>query len=117
MKYNISKTTPPAMPRLGRGTEFIALLHSQVSRDMQQSITPMLFPVLGAHVSGAEFRYPDLSWKELCGMMGNLVAESGCNKGQFTNIAEAICKDFRQHDDEELAKLVEWQQQVKTKIS
>ena len=48
-------------------------------------------------------------------MMGNLVAESGCNKGQFTNIAEAICKDFRQHDDEELEKLVEWQRQMKTK--
>ena len=55
MKYNISKTTPTAMPNLGRGTEFIALLLSQVSKDMQQSITPMLFPSLGAHISGAEF--------------------------------------------------------------
>ena len=55
MKYNISKTTPPPMPNLGRGTECVALLLSQVSKDMQQSIVPMLFPILGAHVSGAEF--------------------------------------------------------------
>ena len=68
MKYNISKTTPPAMPNLVRGTEYIALLLSQVSKDMQQSITPMLFPSLGAHISGAEFMYPDLSWKEPCGI-------------------------------------------------
>jgi hypothetical protein len=25
----------------------------------------MLFPVLGAHISGAEFQYPDRSWKEI----------------------------------------------------
>ena len=30
-------------------------------------------------------------------------------------LVEAICRDFRQHDDVELKKLVEWQKQVKTK--
>jgi hypothetical protein len=34
----------------------------------------MLFPSLGAHISGAEFQNPDRSWKETCGMMANLVA-------------------------------------------
>ena len=71
MKYNISKTTAPTMPNLGRGLESVALLLSQVSKDMHQPIVPMLFPILGAHVSGAEFMYPDLSWKETCGMMAN----------------------------------------------
>ena len=66
-------------------------------------------------MSGAEFQYPDLSWKEPCGMMANLVAESGGNKGQLSLLVEAICRDFRQHDDVELKKLVEWQKQVKTK--
>jgi hypothetical protein len=42
----------------------------------------MFFPLLGAHISGSEFLYHDLDWKELCGMMANLVAESGGNKGQ-----------------------------------
>ncbi len=115
MKYDISKITAPQMPTLGRGLECIKTLLSQVSKDMRQPIVPMLFPVLGAHVSGAEFQYPDLSWKELCGQMANLVAESGGNKGQFSNLVEAICRDFRQHDDEELKKLVEWQKQMKTK--
>lgn len=103
------------MPKLGKGTEIVALLLSQVSKDMHEPLVPMIFPVLGAHVSGAEFMYPDLSWKELCGMMANLVADSGCNKGQFTNISEAMCRDFRSHDEDELAKLVEWQKLIKSK--
>ena len=103
------------MPNLGRGTECIQILLSQVSKDMHEPLVPMLFPVLGAHVSGAEFQYPDLTWKELCGQMANLVAESGGNKGQLSYLVEAICRDFRQHDEEELKRLVEWQKQMKTR--
>ena len=83
MKYNISKNTPPAMPNLGKSTEFIAILHSQVSKNMQQSIMAMFFSIPGAHISGAEFMYPDLSWKESCGSLVNLVAERGAGKGQL----------------------------------
>ena len=79
MTYDITKPSAPKMPNLGRGTECIQILLSQVSKDMQEPLVPMLFPVLGAHVSGAEFQYPDLSWKEPCGMMANLVAETGGN--------------------------------------
>ena len=113
MKYDISKLTAPKMPNLGKGIDCIKILLSQVSKDMHEPLVPMLFPVLGAHVSGSEFQYPDLTWKELCGQMANLVAESGGNKGQFSLLVEAICRDFRQHDDEELKKLMEWQKQVK----
>ncbi len=74
----------------------------------------MLFPIFGAHMGGVEFQYPDQSWKEPCGLMANLVAESGCNKGQLSNFAEAICRDFRSHDEMEQKKLVERQHQVKT---
>ena len=115
MKYNISNSTAPKMPRLGKGTECVKLLLSQVSKDMHEPLVPMLFPILGAHISEAKFQYPDLSWKEMCGMMGNLVADSGCNKGQLGNLVEAICRGFRQHDETELQKLVEWQKQMKTK--
>ena len=59
----------------------------------------VVFLVFSAHISGAEFQYPDYSWKELCGMMANLVADSGCNKGQLYSIVEAFCRDFRQHDE------------------
>ncbi|MBQ6063417.1 MAG: hypothetical protein IJK42_06075 [Prevotella sp.] len=115
MKYDISKNSAPKMPKLGKGTECVKILLSQVSKDMYEPLVPMFFPILGAHVSGAEFQYPDLTWKELCGQMANLVAESGGNKGQLSLLVEAICRDFRQHDEAELKKLVEWQKQVKTK--
>ena len=115
MKYDISKPSAPKMPNLGKGTECIKILLSQASKDMHEPLVPMLFPILGAHISGTEFQYPDLTWKETCGMMANLVAESGGNKGQLSYLVEAICRDFRQHDETELKKLVEWQKQIKTK--
>ena len=117
MKYDITKSSAPAMPSLGKGTECIQILLSQASKDIREPLVPMLFPVLGAHMSGSEFQYPDLTWKETCGQMANLVAESGGNKGQLSLLVEAICRDFRTHDEEELKKLVEWQKQVKTRSS
>ena len=94
MKYDITKPKAPAMPPLGKGTECIKNLLSQASKDMHEPLVPMLPPPLGAHLSGSEFQYPDLSRKELCGQMANLVADSGGNKGQFSNLVEAICRDF-----------------------
>jgi hypothetical protein len=102
------------MPALGRGTECIKILLSQVSVNMQEPMVPMFFPVLGAHISGTEFQYPDNSWKEMTGMMVNLVAHSGDNKGQFKDLTEAICRDFREHDKAEEDKLLEWQKRKQT---
>ena len=99
MKYEISKATAPAMPNLGKGPECVKLLLSQASKDMYEPLVPMFFPVLDAHISGAEFQYPVLTWKEMCGQMAHLVADSGNNKGQLGNLVEAICRDFRQHDE------------------
>ncbi len=115
MRYDISKPTAPVMPALGKGTECIKLLLTQASKDMYEPLVPMFFPILGAHISGAEFQYPDLSWKEPTGMMANLVAHSGDNKGQLTTLAKAICRDFRQHDEAEEKKLLEWQKLKNTK--
>ena len=111
MKYDITKTTAPKMPTLGKGTECIKLLLSQASKDIQEPLVPMFFPPLGAHVCGAEFQYPDNSWKEVCGLMANIVADSGGNKGQMSPLVEAICRDFRQHDKAVTDQLVEWQRQ------
>ena len=47
--------------------------------------------------------------------MANLMAKSGDNKGQFPPIVEAICRDFRQHDETEKKKLLVWQKQKNTK--
>ncbi len=98
MKYDITTNKAPKMPNLGKGTECIKILLSQASKDMHEPLVPMLFPSLGAHISGAEFLYPDRSWKEMCGLMANLVGESGCNKGQLSYLVEAICRDFRLHN-------------------
>ena len=51
-------------------------LLSQASKSMHEPIVPMNFLVLGVHVSGAKFMYPDLIWKELCGMKGNFPSNS-----------------------------------------
>ena len=90
MNYDIFDRVAPAMPRPAKGTEIVKLLLSQASKDMREPLVPILFPILGAHISGTEFQYPDLSWKETCGMMANLVAESGGNKGQLSYLVEAI---------------------------
>ena len=112
MKYDITKPSAPVMPKLGKGTECIKILLSQVSKDMCEPLVPMLFPILGTHVSGSEFQYPDLTWKELCGQMANLVAESGGNKGQLSHLVEAICHDFRLHDEVKYKKRVAYKQHL-----
>ena len=54
MKYDISKPTAPAMPNLGKGTECIKLLLSQVSKDTHKPFVSMFFHILGAHISVAK---------------------------------------------------------------
>jgi len=53
------------MPNLGKGTECIKILLSQASKDIHEPLVPMFFSNLGAHISGSEFQYPDLIWKEI----------------------------------------------------
>ena len=57
MRYNISKPSAPKMPNLGKGTECIQILLSQVSKDMHEPLVPMFFPVLGAHISVVKIQY------------------------------------------------------------
>ena len=54
LKYDITKNAAPKMPKLGKGTECVQLLLSQVSKDMHEPLVPMLFPILGAQLSGTE---------------------------------------------------------------
>ena len=58
MKYDITKHSSPKLPHLGKGTECVKLLLSLTSKEMHEPLVPMLFPVLGAYISGAEFRHP-----------------------------------------------------------
>ena len=82
MKYNISKSTPPGMPNLVRGTKCVLFLLSKVPKDMHLPIVPILFSLLESHASGAKFMRPNQKWEEICGMMGNLMADRRRRKGQ-----------------------------------
>ena len=66
MKYDITKPQPPKMPELGRGTDCIKLVLSQTSKDMHEPLVPMIFPILGAHMSGVEFHHSYPNRKGLC---------------------------------------------------
>ena len=47
--------------------------------------------------------------------MGHLIGPSGIGKAQLGRLVEAIMRPFRQHDEIEFKKLVDWQRQMKTK--
>ena len=115
MSYNIFGNIAPAMPRPSKGTNFCKLLLSQASREMREPLVPMAFPALAAHLTGVEFMYSDNKYYELCGQMGHLIGSSGVGKAQLTHLVEAIQRSFRDHDETEFKKLVEWQRQVKTR--
>lgn len=73
---------------------------------MHQSIVPILFSLLESHASGAEFMRPDQKWKEMYGIMGNLVADRRRREGpNVRTTRRALCCNFRQHDEKEPTKL------------
>ena len=115
VKYNIFRSTAPAMPKPSKGTEFCKLLLSQATKEMREPLVPMAIPALAAHLSDAKFMYSDNKYYELCGQMGHLIGPSGIGKAQLTHLVEAIMRPFRDHDAIEYRKLVDWQRQMKTK--
>ena len=73
---------------------------------MHQSIVLILFSLLESHASEAEFMRPDQKCEEICGMMGNLVADRRRREGPTVRTTgRAPCRNFRQHDEEEPTKL------------
>ena len=114
MDYNIFDSKAPAMPKPAKGTEFCKLLLSQASKDMRDPLVPMAIPALAAHLTDVEFMYCDNKYYELCGQMGHLIGPSGVGKAQLTHLIEAIMRRFREHDEVEYQRLVDWQRQMKT---
>jgi len=115
MRYNIFDKTAPKMPKPAKGTEVCKLLLSQASKDMRETLVPMAIPALAAHLTDVEFMYSDNKYYELCGQMGHLIGPSGIGKAQLSHLIEAIMRPFREHDEIEYKKLVDWQRQMKTK--
>ena len=54
----------------------------------------MAYPLFDIQISDEEIQHMDVIWNEMCGQMANLVGDSGCNKGQLTDLVNAICRDF-----------------------
>ena len=115
MTYNIFDSQAPAMPKPAKGTSFCKLLLSQASKDMREPLVPMAIPALAAHLTDVEFMYSDNKYYEVCGQMGHLIGPSGIGKAQLTQLVEAIMRPFRDHDEIEYKKLIDWQRQMKTK--
>ena len=115
MYYNIFDHTAPVMPKTTKGTEICKILLSQASQDMRETLVPMAIPALAAHLSDVKFKYSDNKYYELCGQMGHLIGPSGIGKAQLSHLIEAIMRRFREHDEIEYKKLVDWQRQMKTK--
>ena len=113
MKYDITKPSAPKMPTPRKRDRMYPNPPLKGHKTPSAPLLPAPFTLPSAHKHAPEFQYPDLTWKETCSQMANLVAESGGNKGHFSLLVEAICRDFRHHDEEELKKLVEWQRQIK----
>lgn len=117
MRYDITLKSAPVMPNLGKGLDFIKLALTQISPDMREPIASALFDAAAAQMSGCEFLYPDLTWKEPCGMMDALCANSAGGKGQLGGYVEAMMRASRLHDETALRKLVEWQRAIKSKAA
>ena len=94
------------MPNLGKGTEIVKLLLSQVSKEMREPLLPMTIPALAAHVADVEIMYSDNKYYELCGQMGHLIGPSGIGKDQLHDLIETIMRSFRDHDEIEYMNLV-----------
>lgn len=117
MNYDIFSSKAPAMPRTGKGTQFVKFILSQASKDMREPLIPMAIPALAAHLTDVRFKYSDNKYYELCGQMGHLIGQSGIGKAQLSHLVEAILRKFRDHDETEFQKLVDWQRQMKTKAA
>ena len=113
MKYDITKTVRPKRPKSRKGLEAVDLLLSQASKTMREPLAPTVFPPLAAHVNGCEFMYPSGEWKEPCGLMAHLCADFSGNKGQLGLLADAVCKDFRAHDDGSNREIKDWDKTYK----
>ena len=115
MSYDIFSPIAPKMPKLGKGTHTLTLALSQTSAEMREPIAAMIIPVMASLITGVKFKYSDNNFYETCGQMGHLIGPSGIGKAQFTRLVEAVMRSFRQHDETEFQKLVDWQRQMKTK--
>ena len=82
MRYNISKSTVPTMPTLGKGHRRHQITPLQASNDMHEPIISTFFPIFGAHISDKKDWHSDLNWKGMCSIITYQVADVGVTRSE-----------------------------------
>ena len=102
---------PPALP--AALPEPIRLLTSRTPERMKPSVAMAIFPPLGAHLHGAQFRYIDNRDYEAT-FMHVLVAELSSGKSAVNMPIEYILADIEARDDVARRREREWKEQCAT---
>ena len=93
MSYDISKSNSSKRQTLEKGQN----VSKSCSFWPQKTCIPPrsdVFPILRAHISVEKFQSQDLTWKELCGIIPNSVAESGVIRGKITQPYATITRTY-----------------------
>ena len=69
----------------------------------------MANPAISTHFYGLLIHLQDNIFYAFCDQIGHLIGPSGIGKVQLTHLIEAILRPFREHDETEYKKLVDWQ--------
>lgn len=101
------------MPK--RLPSLIELLVSKTPEEYREAVACAVFPPLGAHLCGVKFRYIDNVDHEAT-LMNVLMAPTGSGKSCVNAPINAIMKDIRVRDRENLAREREWKKQMSAKM-
>ena len=100
-------TTPPAMPK--KLPPLIKLLTKNVPLFYKPAVANAVFPALGAHLHGVQFRYWDNVEHEAT-FMNILIGRQSIGKGTIKKPIEFIMEDIKQRDQPNRQREAEWKQ-------
>ena len=100
MTYNLLSPIAPPMPERLPG--FIKHTISKVPEYMRPAAANALFPPSAAQMNNVSFRFIDNVLHEPGSKMEGCIAPSGFGKGYLDAMIEAIIRNLREHDVEEI---------------
>ena len=100
-------TTPPPMPK--KLPPLIKLLTKNVPLFYKPAVANAVFPALGAHLHGVQFRYWDNVEHEAT-FMNILIGRQSIGKGTIKKPIEFIMEDIKQRDQPNRQREAEWKQ-------
>ena len=100
-----TKDTPPQRPQ--KLPRLLELLTSKVPEIYKSMVAEAVFPALGAHLHGVQFRYTDNVLHEPT-FMHLLIAQQGSGKGRIKDPIDCINEDIRLRDTPSRMREQEW---------